>query len=510
MLLMNLDSAIDTFLSPIADKISGIIFCSVTINGVEVQLLVALLMAAALYFTFRTGFIGIWGFKHAIKLITKNYEHKDVVQRKKKGEVSSFQALTATISASAGIGNVAGSAAAVSIGGPGVIFWMIIAGFFSMALKFAEVLLGLKFRQVNPDGTVDGGPMYYIQNGLKNHKVFGKFAPHLSKIYALCCIFAMIGGWNLFQINAMTTQITEVTGGENSFFANQSWLLGLIVAVVTYVTIIGGIKAIGKFTSKVTPVMCTLYVLAAFTVCLFNIHHLPQTILLIIKEAFKPHAISGGMFACMLWGFRRAMFANESGLGTAPIAFSAVKTSKPVVQAFIAMLQPFVDTVIVGSATAFVIVVSGVYLNSSGLAGIELTSKAFGSVCPFFPILLTFMASCFVLSTMLCGSYYGIKSWNFLFGNSKWTTRTFQIIYCIFIVIGSAMNFKSIINLSDAFTLFLAVPNLFAVFILSEVVIKDLKRYCKKYNVGLFKNNTYKQGERKNERTMSGNCETKV
>lgn len=507
---MNLDSAIDTFLSPIADKISGIIFCSVNINGVEVQLLVALLMAAALYFTFRTGFIGIWGFKHAIKLITKNYEHKDIVQRKKKGEVSSFQALTATISASAGIGNVAGSAAAVSIGGPGVIFWMIIAGFFSMALKFAEVLLGLKFRQINSDGTVDGGPMYYIQNGLKNHKVFGKFAPHLSKIYALCCIFAMIGGWNLFQINAMTTQITEVTGGENSFFANQSWLLGLIVAVITYVTIIGGIKAIGKFTSKVTPVMCTLYVLTAFTVRIFNIHHLPHTIVLIVKEAFTPQAISGGMFACMLWGFRRAMFANESGLGTAPIAFSAVKTSKPVVQAFIAMLQPFVDTVIVGSATAFVIVVSGVYLNNSGLAGIELTSKAFGSVCPFFPILLTFMASCFVLSTMLCGSYYGIKSWNFLFGNSKWTTRTFQIIYCLFIVIGSAMNFKSIINLSDAFTLFLAVPNLFAVFILSEVVMKDLKRYCKKYNVGLFKNNTYEQGERENERTMSGNCETKV
>lgn len=379
-----------------------------------------------------------------------------------------------------------------------------------MALKFAEVLLGLKFRQINSDGTVDGGPMYYIQNGLKNHKVFGKFAPHLSKIYALCCIFAMIGGWNLFQINAMTTQITEVTGGENSFFANQSWLLGLIVAVITYVTIIGGIKAIGKFTSKVTPVMCTLYVLTAFTVCIFNIHHLPHTIVLIVKEAFTPQAISGGMFACMLWGFRRAMFANESGLGTAPIAFSAVKTSKPVVQAFIAMLQPFVDTVIVGSATAFVIVVSGVYLNNSGLAGIELTSKAFGSVCPFFPILLTFMASCFVLSTMLCGSYYGIKSWNFLFGNSKWTTRTFQIIYCLFIVIGSAMNFKSIINLSDAFTLFLAVPNLFAVFILSEVVMKDLKRYCKKYNVGLFKNNTYEQGERENERTMSGNCETKV
>ena len=508
--MMSIDSAIDNFLSPIADKISGIIFCSVNINGVEVQLLVALLMAAALYFTFRTRFIGIWGFKHAINLITKNYEHKDLIKRKKKGEVSSFQALTATISASAGIGNVAGSAAAVSIGGPGVIFWMIIAGFFSMALKFAEVLLGLKFRQVQPDGTVDGGPMYYIQNGLKNHKIFGKFAPYLSKIYALCCIFAMIGGWNLFQINAMTTQITEVTGGENSFFANQSWLLGLIVAVITYFTIIGGIKAIGKFTSKVTPVMCTLYVLTAFTVCIFNIHHLPETIALIIKEAFKPQAIEGGMFACMLWGFRRAMFANEAGLGTAPIAFSAVKTSKPVVQAFIATLQPFVDTVIVGSATAFVIVVSGAYLNSTGIAGIELTSKAFGSVCPFFPILLTFMASCFVLSTMLCGSYYGIKSWNFLFGNSKLTTRTFQVIYCLFIIIGSAMNFKSIINLSDAFTLFLAVPNLFAVFILSDVVIKDLKRYCKKYNVGLFKNKYEQIEERDYVEELSGDCKTKV
>lgn len=484
---MNLDTAIDTLLSPIADKISGIIFSSISINGVKIELLVALLICAALYFTIKTRFIGIWGFKHSIKLITKNYEHKDIIKREKKGEVSSFQALTATISASAGIGNVAGSAAAVSVGGPGVIFWMILAGFLSMALKFAEVLLGIKFRKVNPDGSIAGGPMYYIEGALKNNKYIGRFAHHLSKIYAICCVFAMIGGWNLFQINAMTTQITEVTGGEKSFFAQQSWLLGLIVALITYFTIIGGIKAIGKFTSKVTPVMCTLYVLTAFAVCIYNIGHVPQTAALIIKEAFEPKALSGGLFACLLWGFRRAMFANEAGLGTAPIAFSAVKTSKPVAQAFIAMLQPFVDTVIVGSATAFVIVVSGEYLNSSGLAGIELTSKAFGSVCAFFPILLTFMASCFVLSTMLCGSYYGIKAWNYLFGDTKLTTLTFQVIYCIFIVIGSAMNFKSIINLSDAFTLFLAVPNLIAVFLLSNVIMKELKRYCKKYNVGIFK-----------------------
>ena len=484
---MSLDTLIDNLLSPIADKISGIIFSSVTINNVKIEFLVALLMSAAIYFTFRTRFIGIWGFKHALKLITKNYEHKDIIKKKKCGEVSSFQALTATISASAGIGNVAGSAAAVSIGGPGVIFWMIIAGFFSMALKFAEVLLGIKFRKVNPDGTIAGGPMYYIESALKKNKIIGKFAPHLSKIYAVCCVFAMIGGWNLFQINAMTAQITEVTGGENSFFAGSSWLLGLIVALITYFTIIGGIKAIGKFTSKVTPVMCTLYVLTAFAVCLCNLHHIPETVVLVVREAFKPQALAGGFMACMLWGFRRAMFANEAGLGTAPIAFSAVKTSKPVAQAFIAMLQPFVDTVIVGSATAFVIVISGEYLHVSGIAGIELTSKAFGSVCPYFPLLLTFMASCFVLSTMLCGSYYGIKAWNYLFGDSKLTTRIFQVIYCIFIVIGSAMNFKSIINLSDAFTLFLAVPNLIAVFLLSNVIMKELKRYCKKYNVGIFK-----------------------
>ena len=283
---MNLDSAIDTLLSPIADKISGIIFSHVTIYGVKVEFLIALLMSAAIYFTVRTRFIGFWGFKHAIKLITKNYEHKDTFQRKKHGEVSAFQALTATISASAGIGNVAGSAAAVSIGGPGVIFWMMIAGIFSMALKFAEVLLGIKFRYVNKkDGTVAGGPMYYILAGLKNHKILGKYAPFLAKSYAVCCIFAMIGGWNLFQINAMTTQITEVTGGVNSFFHNQSWLLGLIVAIITYVTIIGGIKAIGKFTSKVTPVMCSLYVMSAFLVCLLNVGHLPQTIVLIIKES---------------------------------------------------------------------------------------------------------------------------------------------------------------------------------------------------------------------------------
>ncbi|MBR1942458.1 alanine:cation symporter family protein, partial [bacterium] len=197
-------------------------------------------------------------------------------------------------------------------------------------------------------------------------------------------------------------------------------------------------------------------------------------------------AVAGGVFGCMLWGFRRAMFANEAGLGTAPTAFAAVKTSKPVAQAFIAMLQPFVDTCIVGVATAFVIVVSGEYLNVHGIAGIELTSKAFATAFSFFPILLTIMASFFVMGTMLCGSYYGLKNWQFLVGDSKFKTRSFQLLYCICIVIGSAMNFKSIINLSDAVTLFMAVPNLFALFILSNVVVKEVKRYCKKYDVGLF------------------------
>lgn len=483
---MNLDAAIDSLLSPIADKVSGLIFSYVTIGGVKVEFLIALLISAALYFTFRTGFIGLWGFKHSIKLITNNYVHNNPngYQRKKKGELSSFQALSATISASAGIGNVAGSAAAVSIGGPGVIFWMIVAGLFSMALKFSEVLLGVKFRQTNPDGSVSGGPMYYIPIAFKGNKFTEKVGSCLSKTYAICCIFAMIGGWNLFQINAMTAQYTEVTGGNSSIFADNGWILGLIVAIITWFTIIGGIKAIGKFTSKVTPVMCSLYVISAFLVCLVNINHLPETVVLIIKEAFSPRAMTGGAFACLLWGFRRAMFANESGLGTAPIAFSAVNTNKPVAQAFISMLQPFVDTVIVGVATAFVIVVSKAYLTVDGIAGIELTSKAFATICPAFPIILTIMASCFVLSTMLCGSYYGLKAWGFLFGESKFKTRIFQAIYCLCIIAGSAMNFQSIINLSDAVTLFLAVPNLIAVFALSGVVIKELKRYCERYEIG--------------------------
>lgn len=481
---MNLDAVIDSTLAPIADRVSGFIFSYVTIGGVKVEFLVALLIGAAIFFTIRTGFIGFWGFKHSIKLITNNYKHNNPngYQRKKKGELSPFQALSATISASAGIGNVAGSAAAVSIGGPGVIFWMIIAGLFSMALKFSEVLLGVKFRQTNPDGTVSGGPMYYIPVAFRGKgEVIGKT---LAKTYAVCCIFAMIGGWNLFQINAMTAQFTEVTGGETSIFANNGWILGTIVAVITWFTIIGGIKAIGKFTSKVTPVMCSLYVMSAFLVCLVNIHHLPETLVLIVKEAFSPRAMTGGAFACMLWGFRRAMFANESGLGTAPIAFSAVNTNKPVAQAFISMLQPFVDTVIVGVATAFVIVVSKAYLTVDGIAGIELTSKAFGTICPFYPIVLTIMASCFVLSTMLCGSYYGLKAWGFIFGEGKNKTRIFQAIYCTCIIAGSAMNFQSIINLSDAVTLFLAVPNLIAVFMLSGVIIKELKRYSDKYGVG--------------------------
>ena len=483
---MNLDAAIDSFLSPIADKISSIIFYSINIHGVDVQLLIALLMFSAIYFTLRLRFIGFWGFKHAIKLIFHKFRHRDLIKRKKYGEVSSFQALTATISSSAGIGNVAGSAAAVSVGGPGVIFWMIIAGLFSMALKFSEVLLGVKLREINDDKTVSGGPMYYISKGLKG-PILSKIAPHLGKIYALCSVLAVIGGWNLFQINAMTTQIIEVTGANNSIFYHNAWILGLVVAIITWVTIIGGIKSIGSFTAKVTPLMCVLYLISILIISIINIHNIPHTIRVIITEAFHPRAMAGGVFACALWGFRRAMFANEAGLGTAPTAFSAVKTNKPVVQAFIGMLQPFVDTCIVGVATAFVIVVSGEYLHVTGIAGIELTSKAFATAFNFFPILLTIMASCFVMGTMLCGSYYGLQGWQFLFGNSKIKTRFFQILYCICIVVGSAMNFKSIINLSDAVTLFMAVPNLFALFILSNVVVKEVKRYCKKYNVGLFK-----------------------
>ncbi len=480
---MNIDSRIDSILSPIANKISGIIFSHITICGVKIEFLIALLIIAALYFTIRTRFIGVWGFKHAIDLLTLRYKHQDVIKKKRKGEVSSFQALTATISASAGMGNIVGSALAVSIGGPGVIFWMITAGFFSMALKFSEVLLGLKFRQINKDGSSSGGPMYYIINGLRAPWI-KPYTPYLANIYAISCILAMIGGWNLFQINAITTQISNVTG----LFTDCRWLFGLIVAIITYITIIGGIKSIGKFTSKVTPLMCTLYVLSAFIICIINIKNIPHTITLILTEAFKPQAIvGGGVFGCMLWGFRRAMFANEAGLGTAPIAFSAVKTSKPVVQAFISMLQPFVDTVVVGSATAFIIVVTGAYNEFSHAAGIELTSRAFEIVCPFSPVLLTVMAAFFVLSTMLCGSYYGVKSWTFLFGDSIIKTRIFQIIYCIFIVIGSAMNLKSVVGLSDGFTLFLAVPNLIAVFLLSDIIMKELKRYCRRYSIGFFK-----------------------
>ena len=237
---MNIDAVIDSALAPIADKVSGFIFSYVSVGEVKVEFLVALLIFAALFFTVRTGFIGVWGFKHAIKLITNKYKHdnKSGYQRKKKGDISSFQALSATISASAGIGNVAGSAAAVSIGGPGVIFWMVVAGCFSMALKFSEVLLGVKFRHTNTDGTVSGGPMYYIQYAFRG-KFSEKFGKSLSKIYAICCLFAMIGGWNLFQINAMTAQFTEITGGVNSIFNNNGWILGTIVALITWFTIIG-------------------------------------------------------------------------------------------------------------------------------------------------------------------------------------------------------------------------------------------------------------------------------
>jgi len=475
---MNLDTAIDTLLSPIADKISGIIFSSVTIHGVKIEFLVALLMIAAFYFTVRTRFIGIWGFKHALELITKNYEHKDIRVKKKRGEVSSFQALTATISASAGIGNVAGSAAAVSIGGPGVIFWMIMAGFFSMALKFAEVLLGLKFRKINPDGTTDGGPMYYIKNGLSKKWHF------LAVFYAVFGVLTVFGTGNATQVNTIVSSVNtalmnfNILKGEPS--SNVNLIFGIFIAALVAMVLLGGIKRIGQVSEKLVPFMAVLYVILALGVIILNIQRVPGVFAQIVSGAFTPRAATGGiigsMFLSMKKGVSRGIFSNEAGLGTGSIAHACADTRKPVKQGFFGIFEVFVDTIVICTLTALVILCSGVPVGYGEAAGAELTISGFTSVYGGWVSIFTAVAMCcFAFSTIIGWGLYGTRCIEFLFGTRA--NKPFMILYALVAIVGATMNLGLMWNIAETFNGLMVIPNLIAVFLLSGVVVKLVKEY---------------------------------
>ncbi len=481
---MGIDEYIEQYFAPFSDKFSTFIFANIKIFGAEVPVLILLMIAASIFCTFYLRCIGIWGFKHALTKIfgksESNHGHK--------GEVTSFGALATALSGTIGIGNIAGVAIAISIGGPGAMFWMATGAIFAMALKFCEVTLSLKYRNVNEDGTISGGPMFYMEKGFaqKNMPKTGKL---LAYIFTIACIPATFGGGCMLQTNQAAQQFIVITGGENSFFAQHTWLFGLFIAFMVALVIVGGIKSIANVTSKIVPIMCIIYMLACITIIVLHFNQIPHAIYTIVHEAFFPKAVAGGVIGSIIIGLRRSIQSNEAGIGSSPIAYAAVKTNEPVSQGFVSMLEPFFDTVIVCSMTAFVIVLTGEYLNyTNGITGVQLTSSAFESVISFFPYILAVVIILFAFSTIVSWAYYGQKAWCFLAGEGCKRVIIYQIIFCLFIIIGSCMNIKSVIDFTDATYLVMAAPNLITIFVLLKDVKSELISYCKRYNL-IFKLN---------------------
>jgi AGCS family alanine or glycine:cation symporter len=477
----SIDTVINEAVAPVSNAIVSVIFYSVPVFGVQFPLIVLWLVIAAVIATVYFDFISFRAFKHALELIRGDYSDP-----KDAGEVSHFQALATALSGTVGLGNIAGVAIAVSIGGPGATFWMIVAGLMGMSLKFAECTLGVKYRNEYADGTVSGGPMYYLSKGLgeKNMAGLGKF---LAVFFAICCIAGSLGGGNMFQANQSFQQIVNVTGGENSFMADKGWLFGLIIAIIVGAVIIGGIKSIARVTEKVVPFMAVIYCTAAMVIILANITEVPAAFAAIFGGAFSAEGVAGGAIGALIQGFKRAAFSNEAGVGSASIAHSAVRTKEPITEGLVALHEPFIDTVVICTMTALVIVITGSYSNEAGMSGVELTSSAFETVFSWFPYILAVAVILFAFSTMISWSYYGVKCWTYLFGESKTADLVFKVIFCVFVVIGSSMTLGPVVDFSDSAIFAMAIANIIGLYILFPVVKKELASYWSRLQAGEFK-----------------------
>ena len=435
----------------------------------EIPMIVIWLVIGALFFTIYMRFINIRGFKHAIQLVSGKYDDPNT-----HGEVSHFQALATALSATVGLGNIAGVAIAISVGGPGATFWMIIAGLLGMSSKFVECTLGVKYRQIKKDGEVSGGPMYYLREGLKK-KGLGDLGKVLAMMFAIFCILASFGGGNMFQSNQAFSQIESLF----PLLSGNGVIVGSVLALLVGIVIIGGIKGIARVTEKIVPVMAVLYVGTALIIVLINISQFGDAMAIIWNGAFSPDAAKGGIIGVLILGFRRAAFSNEAGVGSASIAHSAVKTEKPVTEGIVSLLEPFIDTVVICTMTALVIIFTGQYDNPYGLQGAPLTSSAFASVFSWFPYLLAVAIILFAFSTMISWSYYGLKAWTFIFGEGKRSAFTYRVIFLLFVVAGASLKLGAVIDFSDMMLLAMAFPNILGMYILSPEVLKDTQAYFK-------------------------------
>lgn len=460
------DAKIDAVFGKIADAIFAVLFFEVA----GFPLILVWLVLAALTFTIYFKFVNFRKFGLAIQIARGKYSDPA-----EKGEVSHFQALTAALSGTVGLGNIAGVAVAVSVGGAGATFWMIVAGLLGMSSKFVECTLGVKYRKIDKNGRVYGGPMYYLsQSGM------GGLGKVLAVMFAVFCIGGSLGGGNMFQVNQAFQQINNVSGGQLNGYG---WLFGLFMAAVVGVVIIGGIRSIAQATSKIVPLMCGIYLMAAIAVLIANIDAVPAAIGQIFSEAFTGDAAKGGALGAMIQGFRRAAFSNEAGIGSASIAHSAVKTNNPASEGLVSLLEPFIDTVIVCTMTALAILVSGQHL-IGGADGVALTSNAFQTVIPWFDKVLVVVVTLFAFSTMISWSYYGEQAWCYLFGEKNWIKILYKLVFCVFVVIGSAVSLSGVLDFSDAMIFAMAFPNIIGLYFLMPVVRRELDDYLGKIKSG--------------------------
>ena len=450
------------------------------------------LVVAATIFTVYFSAVQFRFFGHAIRLVKGDYSDPNDA-----GEVSHFQALATALSGTVGLGNIAGVAVAVGIGGPGATFWMILAGLLGMASKFTECTLGVKYRNEYPDGTVSGGPMYYISKGFKELGLPG--GKVLAVLFSVFCILGALGGGNMFQANQAHAQISGIVGDY------PGWITGVIFAFIVFLVIVGGIKSIANVTEKVVPFMGILYVGAALVILIANYNMIGWAFGQIFAGAFTGLGVAGGMVGALIQGFKRAAFSNEAGVGSAAIAHSAVKTKEPITEGFVSLLEPLIDTVVICTMTALVIVISqqliideatGNYLlNEAGTAiatvdgnsGVALTSAAFGATISWFPYVLAIAVVLFAFSTMISWSYYGLKAWTYLFGEGQMKELIFKIIFCLFIVIGAAASLGPVIDFSDAAIFAMAVVNILALYFLMKLVKDELHSYAGRLESGEIK-----------------------
>ena len=485
---------VDGFFGKINGYVAGFIFFPVPIpigGGGQIPFAVLILVAGACFFTFRMGFISLRGFGHSISIIAGKYDNQNDT-----GDVSHFQALTTALSATVGLGNIAGVTTAIALGGPGAAFWMVLAGFLGMSSKFVECTLGQKYREVRPDGRIMGGAMYYLSRGLAELGL----AP-LGKFFAICfavlCVGGSFAGGNAYQVKGSL----DAVGQTVPFFKENPWIYGLAMLVLTAIVIIGGIRRIASTADKIVPVMCSVYVLAGLLILLKNYSGVPGAISLIITSAFSPEAFRGGFIGVLVQGFKRAAFSNEAGVGSAAIAHAAARTEYPIREGVVALLEPFVDTIVVCTMTALVIVITGAYdyknpafpadfkaqftQNENGevsVAGASLTSVAMDSQIPYFRYVLALATFLFAYSTMISWSYYGERCWAYLFGEGF--SMVYRIIFLVFTFLGSVISAQNVMDFGDLMIFGMMLPNMIGLLLLSGKVRQDLDTYWRKLTSG--------------------------